>query len=177
MILRKLHWLLLLAMLGSVSAQPSPQPAQICRTFVQNFYQWYVPKALNGSGYQTVLKLKKSSFTPELFEGLKQDYEAQARNSDDIVGLDFDPFLNTQEPASRYVVGRLIPKGDRYWIEVYSVSSGKKNATPDVMPEVMYDNGRCMFANFHYGQSKWSDDENVLSMLKKLREEREKPAK
>ncbi len=163
---------------GSLRAQEkSTAEAQAaCRNFVQGFYNWYVQKTQKAEadqegGFNLALKYKKEAFSDELFRRLKEDAEASAKNSDEIVGLDFDPFLNAQDIGERYVVGKVTPKGDRYRVEVYGIWSGKKNAKADVIPEVMLKDGRWIFVNFIYGDG---EDENLLSVLKTLREERQK---
>jgi hypothetical protein len=156
----------------SCSVAASPQDLQkSCRDFVQGFYDWYVPKALkvNVRPADLVLKYKSSAFSPELLRALREDSEAQARSPEKLVSLDFDPFLNTQDPSQRYVVGSITLKGDRYWAEVYSVTLGRKSAMPAVVAELTLKNGQWMFVNFHYGKSERSADENLVSTLKALR--------
>jgi hypothetical protein len=102
---------------------------------------------------------------------------AAAKNSDEIVGLDFDPFLNTQDPCNRYEVGKAIAKGNSYWVEVYGICSGKRSAKPDVWPEVVRVNGHWRFANFHYEHQagEYPDSADLLGILKTLRQDRQKP--
>ena len=164
---------------SSSSAQGTlPQDAnKSCRDFVQGFYDWYVPVALKGGRVTPVdraLKIKGSAFSPELAQALREDSAASAKVKDEVVGLDFDPFLNTQEPSDRYVVGNVTPKGDTYWVEIYGVTSGKKSAKPDVTPELKFKNGRWIFVNFHYGEVEHPEDENLVSILKTLRASRQK---
>jgi hypothetical protein len=104
-----------------------------------------------------------------------RNFAASAKSPDEIVGLDFDPFLNAQDKAERYVVGNVSLKQDRYLAEVYGLWSGKKNKTPDVIPELMFQGGRWTFLNFHYvyteeGKAPRRDD--LLNLLKGLRKER-----
>jgi hypothetical protein len=47
-----------------------------------------------------------SQFESGLLAALKEDVAAQAAAKGEIVGLDFDPFLNTQDPAESYEVGQ-----------------------------------------------------------------------
>lgn len=157
--------------------EKSPAEAQAaCRNFVQGFYNWYVQKTQKADadqegGFSLALKYKKEAFSDELFRLLNEDAEASAKNEGEIVGLDFDPFLNAQDIGERYVVGKVTPKGDRYRVEVFGIWAGKKNAKADVVPEVMLKEGRWLFVNFIYGDG---EDENLLSVLKTLREERQK---
>jgi hypothetical protein len=163
----------LLAASSSFAQGTLPQDAKkSCRDFVQGFYDWYVPMALKHGRVRPAdraLKYKGSAFSPELAQALREDSEAQAKVKGELVGLDFDPFLNSQDPSERYVVGNITPKHDRYWVEIYSLTSGKKSAKPDVAPELMFKDGRWIFVNFHYGESEHSEDENLVSTLKILR--------
>lgn len=177
-------WLLLHCAAARPSAMAQRASAsetkQACRAFVQRFYEWYVPKALHESGVPAsdlALKYQRSVFSPDLIRALREDSEAQARAAGAIVGLDFDPFLNTQDPSSHYVVSDVMLSGNRCRADVYGVSSGAKSSKPDVLPELAFENGRWLFVNFHYGKSKRSNDENLLSILRTLREGRQNSPK
>jgi len=144
---------------------------------VQGFYDWYLKQTLNekaGPASDLALKYKSSSFAPELLRRLKEDSAAQAKVSGEIVGLDFDPFLNAQDVGERYVVGKITPKQGSYWAEVYGVWNGKKSQKPDVVPELIFKDRHWLFVNFHYGKSKYPENENLLSILRVLREDRRK---
>ena len=146
-----------------------------CRRFVQGFYDWYVPKALKESdtpALDLALKVKSSAFDARLLQALREDSAARAKVADEIVGLDFDPFLNTQDLGQRYVVGKVTRKGDGCRADVHVVVSGKRSAKPDVVPELVLKQGRWLFVNFHYPESKDSKDENLLSILDVLRKDR-----
>ncbi|MGA2502201.1 MAG: hypothetical protein ABSH20_31040 [Tepidisphaeraceae bacterium] len=146
------------------------------RDFAQKFYSWYVPIALNehaGPAWDFVLKQRSSSFSPELLRALREDSAAQAKSPGEIVGLDFDPFLDSQDPEDRYEVGKVTRKGDSYWVEVFGVRSGKRMEPAAVLAELVRKNGHWTFVNFHYPDPNGSD---LLSTLKLLREDRQKPA-
>jgi hypothetical protein len=149
-----------------------------CRRFAQAFYDWYVPKALKdhrGPASDLALRYRRTAFSAELVQKLSEDSAAQAKASE-IVGLDFDPFLNSQDPSERFVVGGVTRRGDKYFVEVRGIQSGK--AQENVVPElVLTKTGHWRFANFHYGPSKSSADENLLSILDSLRRERLKNEK
>lgn len=171
--------LYLLAAASSIAAQTrsAQSPAQVhqyaersCRSFVQRFYTWYVPK----HGLEDVLKYRRSALTPELYGALKEDLAASAKNPDEVVGLDFDPFLNAQDVAERYVLGKVTAKGATFWVGIYGIWSGKKSDKPDVTAEVACKEGKCLFVNFHYGKTELPENENLLSVLKALKKEREK---
>ena len=171
--------LFLLAVASSIPAQsksaPSPaqspqDPERSCRTFVQGFYTWYVPK----HGVEDVLKYRRSALSPELYTALKEDLAASAKNPDEVEGLDFDPFLNAQDTAERYVIGKVTAKGATFWVDIYGIWSGKKSDKPDVVAEVACKEGKCLFVNFHYGKTESPENENLLSVLKALKKERAK---
>jgi hypothetical protein len=160
--------LLLLALPGALCAQTAGAP----RDFVQGFYNWYIPVALKDNAtpaWNLALKSKSSAFSPQLLNALREDSAAQAKAVGDIVGIDFDPFLGSQDPSNRYDVGKIIQNGDAYRVEIYGARSGKKRATPDVIADVLQKDGRWMFVNFHY-----PDGSDLTSVLKTLRDERQK---
>jgi len=171
--------LFLLAAASSIPAQsksaqsPAPGPKDAersSRTFVQGFYTWYVPK----HGVEDVLKYRRSALSPELYSALKEDLAASAKNPDEVEGLDFDPFLNAQDVAERYAIGKVTAKGATFWVDIYGIWSGKKSNKPDVAAEVACKEGKCLFVNFHYGKTELPEYENLLSVLKALKKEREK---
>jgi len=143
------------------------------REFVKQFYDWYVATTVNGSlpvgGYPVALKEKSHVFDPVLLRALKEDHASQKRTPGELVGLDFDPFLNTQDPSNLYRVGLVTRKGNHYWVEVSAIPSDTKTSGPDVIAEVVQKKGHWHFVNFHY-----PGDGDLLSTLKSLREERNK---
>ncbi len=151
-------------------ADGGQEESESARGFVQTFYQWYVPQALTESNVPAsdrALREKGAVFSPTLFRALKADFEAQAKVKGEIVGLDFDPFLNSQDPCERYDVGTVTHNRNDYWVEIYGICSGKKHEKPDVAAEVTLQNNRWLFVNFHY-----PGDRDLLAALKALRESR-----
>jgi hypothetical protein len=149
-------------------------PASL-RGFVQGFYDWYVPKALGdnaGPAWDLVLRSRSSDLSPQLVQALREDLTAQAKAKGEIVGLDFDPFLNSQDPGERYEVGTITPKDGGYRVEIHGVWSGKKHEKTDVVAVVVQKNGRWLFVNFDYPEGR-----DLLAVLKSLRESRQKPTK
>ena len=63
---------------------------------------------------------------PVLLAGLKEDMAAAAAAPEgEEVGLDFDPFLDAQDPADRYEVKSVSKKGTKYLADVYCKTEGK----------------------------------------------------
>lgn len=140
-----------------------------CRTFVQSFYKWYLAQPESDRAY----KRRASAFSPELLKQLNEDYAASQKVSGEIVGLDFDPFLDTNaEPFSKYVATKVTKKGANYLVQVDG-SGGNRNDHSRILPEVAYQNGKCQFVNFHYPDAK-GPNENLLSILKILKDDRRK---
>ena len=138
---KRTTWALVLLMAlcsQRAEAQVNDPGNRSAREFVESFYQWYIRRInsdIPDRFWDSALKYKRSAFSPQLFELLKEDRNAQARCID-LVGLDFDPFLYTQEPAERYVVGRITQKGQSYMADVYAVRHGEQRGKPDETAEV-----------------------------------------
>jgi len=156
------------AMWGQPST-PSPND-QSCRTFVQGFYDWYLPRASqSGDFYPTVLRTKAQWFSSALLQALKQDYAASKANPNEVVGLDFDPFLNSQDPSTKFSVTKVKVQGTKCSTEVHGVTDGVNNE--EVHPELNFVNGAWQFVNFRYEQNS-----DLLSMLRLLKADRQKAA-
>ena len=158
-----------LATLTAIAQQAAAQPTeQSCRRFVQNFYDWYVPRILkSATTYDTALKSKAALFSPLLVRALREDLAASKANSGEIVGLDFDPFLNSQDPSTKFSVTKAQVQGMKCSAEVRGIADGISNE--EVHPELAFRNGTWQFVNFRYEQSS-----DLLSMLKSLKADRQK---
>jgi hypothetical protein len=133
------------------------------RHFVQEFYDWYTPVAQRENavrGWEIALKVRRSAFSHELVTELKEDLEVQS-NCKETVGIDFDPFLNSQDPAQHYEVAEIRQDGRVYRAEVYGVQSGERGKKPDVIAEFTEKAGHFNFVNFHYPEA----DTNLLAIL------------
>jgi len=167
----------LLALLISCNLFQGQAPTSVgndsCRRFVQAFYDWYLPRAkkTRGTASNLVLKYRSTDLSLELRKRLKEDSDAQAR-SRDLVGLDFDPFLNTQDDSfERCTVEHVFRKNSNYWAQVTCVFPGPNPSKAQIMPEVMPQGERWQFVNFHYHDD--SGDTDLLSILKDLQNERQ----
>ncbi len=151
------------------------QSALSGKGFVQSFYTWYIPEMTKNvpvPSNERILKVRASSFSPELLAMLKEDLVESAKVPGEIVGLDFDPYTNGQETPTRYLAGKVIPKGKSYWVEVFDLSDGKKSKVPAVIPEIKFVKGQWIFTNFHYAKTHIPENENLISILKALKASR-----
>ncbi len=170
----------LLLLVSSVSLQAQANvvgqnDSGSARGFVREFYNWYVPKALQDNttpAFELALKQRSSVLSPQLVLALKEDGAAQDKAPGEIVGIDFDPFLNSQDPAKHYEVGAVTQKGESYWVEICGTWPGKSHKKPDVVAELAQKNGKWVFINFHYYGNK-----DLLAILKALRLSRQKSTK
>jgi hypothetical protein len=152
---------------------PKSENAEV-RAFVQTFYNNYAAKMRKG----TSPSYDNPNFSKELVRQLKEDELASSKAKEEIVGLDFDPVLATNaEPAEKYLVEKATAHGDSLWVDVYGVYSGKKTEKPIVQPELHKINQKWMITNFHYEKSKIPTNDDLLSVLKQLRQDRQKYSK
>lgn len=161
---------------SSAPAKPDPKTLKAARKFVDGFYDLYLSKIVDEddmpSPYDAV-EDEGRLFSPRLRRELKEDFDAQDASPDEIVGLDFDPFLNSQDPCDEYEVGDATRRGTAYWVPVYGICDGKKHDAPDLYAEVApAGSGAWQFVNFHY-----PDGGDLLGILKSLRAERRKAPK
>jgi hypothetical protein len=161
----------------NASAPIGADEGAACRQFAQSFYDWYVPltqKEGSGLPWNVVLERKGDVLAPDLFQGLKVDSDAQAQAKGDLVGIDFDPFVGSQDPSDRYEARRVTWTGDRCSVEVWPASpadTAEKTTKPDVIAELAREKGRWRFHNFRYPELK----SDLLGVLAQLREDRRSP--
>jgi hypothetical protein len=162
---------------GAAKAAPqaTPKPAQSAHDFVDRFYDRYLSEIVDDDNLPSpydALQIEPRVFSPGLRKALRDDFDAQDASPDEIVGLDFDPFLNSQDPCDEYEVGRATLHGSTYWVAVYGICDGKKHSQPDLYAEVAPVKASWQFVNFHY-----PDGGNLLGRLKSLSAERRKAPK
>lgn len=173
----KITLLLCVFVLGALSLQAqrnSKASEQSCFRFVQDFYNWYAAnvfkdfKAKNRwVPWRAAMKYKGNPFSSELTKALI-DSDAEAETDRDPV-LDFDPILNSQDPANRYMVRSVTLKDGHYWANIYGVwrrPVPDQGGEPQVVAEISFESGRWLFVNFHYPNSTNPDNENLLSILR-----------
>jgi hypothetical protein len=148
---------------GSIASSGQSAPA----AFVQKFCDWYVPLALkDGSRPAWIMALseKPAQFDRELATALKVDAAAQARSPGEITGLDFDPFLASQDPDRKYIAGGATRGLDAYWVPIYSARSEGKHSKPDAMIGLKPDHGNWTIFNVRYSRGP-----DLLTLLKSYR--------
>ena len=147
---------------SAYSARGEVETVQAVRHFVQEFYDWYVPKAFMRSAEQpwrVALEARPTSFSADVTSLLAKQIREQAHTTGEISGIDFDPFLGTQDPEEHYNVGHIVKKGERYWVTIYRVSA-QEPQSPTLLAEVANVNGHLEFKNFRY-----PDGKDLLTLL------------
>jgi Protein of unknown function (DUF3828) len=160
-------------------ASTSPDEAS-CHAFVQEFYDWYVKAEATPAVRDRSFSLAKArprAISASLGKLLNADYRASKANPGEIVGLDFDPFLNSQDPSEKFAVQTVSVKDGKCTAVVRGLRSGAMDEK--VNPELDQKGGAWEFINFHYpgADPKDGGDMDLISILKNLSEERHKPHK
>jgi hypothetical protein len=119
--------------------------------------------------FEIAIKQKPDVFSQKLLNALKEDPAAQAKSPEDIVGIDWDPFLNSQDPEDHYELGSITEKNGSFRVDIHGVRSGARFKKPSVIAEVKQENGRWLFVNFHR-----TDGSNLLATLRLLKQSRKK---
>jgi hypothetical protein len=164
--------LLLAGTAGPLAAQArnAQDRDDACRNFVQSFYNWYTPVAMDDTAFPAAMGLTIQSqiLSPDLAR-LLEEIGAAAINGGGEIFLGVDPIVNSQDLWKKFMVGDVTRKGDHCFAEVYGVSLEKKDRNPDVVAELIFQSGRWTFVNFHYpGYPVSSGNENLLSVLRRI---------
>ena len=156
---RCLVWILVIAAMSRPAvAQERSRADEVrsCRQFAQEFYRWYVPFTQANLKYpasDVAIKRKPTLFESGLLRALKADAAAQNQAAGEIVGIDFDPFVGSQDPADHYEIRKTSVRGDTCLVEVWRDSPKEKPwrpDKPDVIAEISRQSGHWHFKNFRY---------------------------
>jgi len=138
------------AILFAAALPQAAPPAEAPDRFVQRFYDLYTP--MSASGWSRAIRSQAlwDFLDPALARALKADADAQAGSPNDIVGLDFDPFLSAQDPWHRYEAGKASKVGAGYAVRVHGVVKGKRRTAPSLVVDVTPRDGHWLIKDFHY---------------------------
>jgi hypothetical protein len=171
---------LLLALAALLSSHLAPlggsaDSAKIARDVVARFYAWYVPLAMHTPGADMrALRDSRWHFDPALVNALRADSAAAAQSPDEIVGLDMDPFLNSQDPCDRYSPIAVRRQNGSYFVAVRGSGGCAAHTEADVTVRLVFQGANAVFLNFVYS-SKPKDD--LLSLLASLAASRARQVK
>lgn len=154
-----------------LAVQAAESQDKSCKAFVQGFYDWYLKKCQSGKDETlAVINNKSFPFSKQLRAELKDDHDFAGHFPGEIVGLDFDPYLNAQDIATKYIVGKVSNSGAKYHADVHSVFDGKKSSKPVLVPELILENGHWTFVNFLYPDN--HENKDLLVLLKQIKKNR-----
>lgn len=151
------------------NAQGSGAAEQSCRAFVQKFYDgyWnqYLPKLKDADfslpGTDAVLRARPPVLSQELIDLIVKD-EKRSKETGDVGNLDFDPFLNSQDPQGRYLVTK---------VEVADTTCKATLSRAHTVAELKASGASWIFVNFHYSYftpagKKDAPDADLLQILR-----------
>jgi|688.fasta_scaffold76582_4 hypothetical protein len=134
--------------------------------FVQRFYNSYVKREAPRWG--RTVQIRRGLFEPSLSAALQAEAAAQAKAKGEIVGLDFDPFLGSQDPGEAFTVRRVTDLADGARVEVHDQAfPGKPMVLVDVVPR----GGSWVINNIRYPRTS-SDLRALLNTAKQNRQRR-----
>jgi hypothetical protein len=158
---------------GANAAPPEDPSEASARTFVQGFYDWYVGKVLvaskKGSGYGFIdaVRQRPAAFSPELKRLLEEDVAAASKCKDDVVGLDWDPFLETQELPGSYAVGKVEKTAQGFRVSVDVRDAKARGAhNPVAQADVAFVGGHWQFADFVQEPNDPKTRQGLIALLK-----------
>jgi hypothetical protein len=157
---------------ASRNSEPQMSAEQSCRAFTQTFYDWYWNQFADKAddpkfdrrllhGYDDALQRKPPLLSPELIRLIKRD-DARAKAAGGIANLDFDPYLNSQDPQGKYEVVQVTVIGDL---------CRAKLSQRDIVAEARRSGPGWVFSNFYYSfysedrRKKVAPDDNLVHIL------------
>ena|SRR5689334_21750050 len=141
--------------------------AQSAARFTQTFYDWYNAHA---DRLEIAVKERPEVFEPRLLSALQTDLEASAKNPQEIVGLDWDPFTASQDPCDPYKVDGISRRGDTILVAMRGMCTDTApRAGPDVIAEVARGPSGWVFVDLRHP----ADSGSLRADLAKLREARD----
>jgi hypothetical protein len=148
--------------------------AKAAQRFVGAFYAWYAPVALTANrepGAMIALRRRRTALAPALAKALAADLAAQARVPGEIVGLDADPFLNSQDPCETATVGAALRDGGAFRVPVFAICGGTRTPQPVAFAKVQVVKGRWVIADIFGADNTTS----LAATLQQLATERRAP--
>lgn len=162
---------------SALASAPVPaDTAAVVTAFVQGFYDWYVftNPATGEPDWRSIPKAiteREAAFDSSLADALEDDERAQREDTTgNIVGLEFDPFLNAQDICGRYVARTVHRGGQGFLVDVFGACDGRNDSLPNLVSEVAARGGAWVFTNFRYPGEPATDLRSVLAELRGNRE-------
>jgi hypothetical protein len=173
---RTFVFLTILTISAAAQDRSGSQDIRSCSRFTAKFFRWYAPLTqmrLDGPAFRLAIEQKPAAFAPELLRALQIDAQAQAKAKGEIVGIDFDPFVGSQDPTDHYAIRNATERGNTCTVEVWRDSTHDNAANPqhpDAIAELGFSAG-WQFTDFKYP----GVNADLIQTLASLEKQREKP--
>lgn len=93
----------------------------------------------------------REDLSPGLLAALAADRDASIANDDEIVGLDFDPFINAQDVCEAYEARAAVARDTTTDVGVYNTCDWGHPLIPDVIYQLQRHGDRWMVVDLRYG--------------------------
>ncbi len=113
----------------------------------------------------------EARLVPSLRQALSDDRAAARANNDEIVGLDFDPFSNSQDPCETYRAGAVAMNGDSVQVAIHANCDYGSTLFPDAVYVLVRSGTDFLIADIQY-----PGNSSLTQILKYLAEQRAQPA-
>lgn len=151
---------------------PTPEQRDAMR-WVERFLERYLgdedQPEMKPEGWSPVQEIERD-LTPKLAAALKADRDAAANSPDEIVGLDFDPFVNAQDFCAPYQARGAAPFQGRLDVVVYNGCGWGHPFVPDMIYALERRGGRWVLADIRY-----PGGSTLLQVLAHYAEQRKSP--
>lgn len=138
---------------------------------INRFLATHVLRTVRGDRVSAAVAADSALFSSALVNALRIDRAAQARVPGEVVGLDFDPFTNSQDPCEEYRALDATKRADTLAFPVYAVCAGGRAAAPVATYLVSREGSQLVVVDIEYEET----GSRLRSVLAVLREERETP--
>jgi hypothetical protein len=143
------------------------------RAFVQGFYDWYsgrmlaASKSKSGKGFDfhDGLRAKPDSFSPELKRLLEEDYAASSKCPSEVVGLDWDPFLETQDTPGSYAISKVEKTAQGFRVSIDD-KKARRSDNPVAQADVAFVGGHWTFVDFAEEPTDPKSRQGLVAILK-----------
>jgi hypothetical protein len=148
----------------------------LARDAVARFYAWYTPLAAHTPGADLrALRDSRWHFDAALAAALRADVAASGKSPSEVVGLDMDPFLNSQDPCNRYAPTGVRRDGTSRLVDVRGSGGCEAHQTTDVTVRVAFQSDHVVFSNFIYSRKAGDDLRHILVQLAADRSKKRTP--
>lgn len=123
--------------------------------FVSGVYAAYLPRSeRSGIGaLDSLMHEQPQWFSDSLRAGWQRDVSRRRENPGEIVGLDFDPLLASQDPCEDYETGSVTHVDSLIRVDIHAVCQGVRSADAVLVAEVVLRDTQWQFTNFIYQPS------------------------